>query len=396
MSGSVAASQDSSRLQVSLITCSPGAELYSVFGHTALRIFDSTAGTDIVYNYGTFDFDDPDFYTKFVRGKLMYFLSQQSFPEFLYEYAYFKRGVKEQVLHFSEKEKKELQLFLFENLRDENRFYKYDFLYDNCATRLRDIIFRTNKANAFEPPPFGDQGSTFRDYLHNYLSRAEMQWTTLGIDLLLGIGADKKMSTAASMFLPDYLAQGAGLAMIGQGKLVEKEHVHLPDAQPTPVSLPFWQTPLFFFSFLSFLVVLPSFLGSQKLKAFQLVMDKLIFLVSGSLGLILLFMWFGTDHLSFANNMNLFWAMPLNLVAAFAIGKAGKLWKIYFKTYAVLLLVLGVLLMLQPHLINVALYPFIAVLSFRAWLNARTEKNVKGFVRPDSSSGNLAFEGTKD
>lgn len=86
------AASDSSRLQVSLITCAPGAELYSVFGHTALRIVDSAANTDIIYNYGTFNFDDPDFYSKFVRGKLMYFLSQQSFADFLYEYAYFKEG----------------------------------------------------------------------------------------------------------------------------------------------------------------------------------------------------------------------------------------------------------------------------------------------------------------
>ena len=82
-SGSSHAASDSSRLQVSLITCAPGAELYSVFGHTALRIVDTAANTDIIYNYGTFNFDDPDFYSKFVRGKLMYFLSHQSFPDFL-------------------------------------------------------------------------------------------------------------------------------------------------------------------------------------------------------------------------------------------------------------------------------------------------------------------------
>jgi len=395
MSGSAHAMSDSSRLQVSLITCAPGAELYSVFGHTAMRILDPAAGTDIVYNFGTFNFDDPDFYTKFVRGKLMYFLSQQSFPEFLYEYDYFKRGVKEQVLHFSEEEKKEIQLALFENLRDENRFYKYDFLYDNCATRLRDIIFRTNKANAFEPPVFADQGTTFRDYLHNYLSRAEMQWTTLGIDLLLGVGADKKMSTSECMFLPDYLAQGVGLAFTDQGKLVTKDTVHLPDAQPKPASVPIWQTPLFFFSFLSFLVILPSFSRSKKMQAFQLVMDKVIYLLSGSLGILLLFMWFGTDHLSFANNLNLVWAMPLNFFAAFTIGKGRSVFKPYFKAYSLLLLMLCVLLMLQPHMINFALYPLIVVLSFRSWLHGRTEKNVKALVKADSSSGNLADERTK-
>jgi len=372
--GSSHAATDSSRLQVSLITCAPGAELYSVFGHTALRIVDSAANTDIIYNYGTFNFDDPDFYSKFVRGKLMYFLSQQSFPDFLYEYAYFKRGVTEQVLQLSENEKKEIQRSLFENVREENRYYKYDFLYDNCATRLRDIIFKTNRDDAFEPPAFAERGSTFRDYLHNYLSRAEMQWTTLGIDLLLGIGADKTMTTAQCMFLPDYLAQGVSLAVQGQAKLVERNQEHLPNAQEPPVKLPFWQTPLFFFSFLAFLVVLPSFFKSNRLASFQSVMDRIIFVLSGLLGLLLVFMWFGTDHQSFANNLNLVWAMPFNLLAAFALNRPGKLLKTYFKYYSLLLLVLMIPVLLQPGIINIGLYPLMLVLSFRSWMLSRDEK----------------------
>lgn len=395
MSGAVQASEDSSRLQVSLITCDPGAELYSVFGHTALRIVDTASGTDIAYNFGTFNFDDPDFYSKFVRGKLMYFLSQQSFQDFLYEYDYFKRGVREQVLHFPGNEKENIQQALFENLRDENRYYKYDFFYDNCATRLRDIIFRSNKDSLATPAVIEHEGKTFRDYLHNYLSRAKMSWTTLGIDLLLGVGADKKMGVAASMFLPDYLSRGIASSNTDLGKLVEKDIVHLSNIQPTPEKLPFWQEPLFFFLFLSFLVILPSFFRTNRMQAFQLVMDKFIYLVSGSLGLILLFMWFGTDHLSFANNLNLVWAMPLNVVAAFAIGKEGKAWQWYFKAFSLLLLFFCVVVMLQPDMINFSVYPLIAVLSFRSWIHGRAEKNVKALVKADSSVGNLAYEKTK-
>jgi hypothetical protein len=372
--GSSHAAPDSSRLQVSLITCAPGAELYSVFGHTALRIVDSAANTDIIYNYGTFNFDDPDFYSKFVRGKLMYFLSQQSFPDFLYEYAYFKRGVTEQVLQLSATEKKDIQRSLFENVREENRYYKYDFLYDNCATRLRDIIFKTNKNDAFEPPAFAEQGTTFRDYLHNYLSRAEMQWTTLGIDLLLGVGADKAMTTAECMFLPDYLAQGVSLAVQGQAKLIERNQEHLPNAQEPPVKLPFWQTPLFFFSLLAFLVVLPSFFKSNALASFQSVMDRIIFVLSGLLGLLLLFMWFGTDHQSFANNINLVWAMPINLLIAFSLSKLRKWLKTYLMFYSLLLLVLMIPALLHPGIINFGLYPLIVVLSFRSWMLSKDEK----------------------
>lgn len=368
------ATTDNSRLQVSLITCAPGVELYSVFGHTALRIVDTAANTDIIYNYGTFNFDDPDFYSKFVRGKLMYFLSQQSFPDFLYEYAYFKRGVTEQVLQLSPIEKKEIQLSLFKNVREENRYYKYDFLYDNCATRLRDIIFKTNKDNAFEPSAFAEKGTTFRDYLHNYLSRAEMQWTTLGIDLLLGIGVDKTMTTAECMFLPDYLAQGVFLAVKGKGKLVERDQVHLPNAQDLPIKLPFWQTPLFFFSFLAFLVILSSFFRSKGMVSFQSIMDRIIFVLSGLIGLLLLFMWFGTDHKSFANNLNLVWAMPINLLVAFSLNRPQQWLKKYLRYYSLLLLVLMVAVLLHPGIVNLGLYPLILVLSFRSWMLSRDEK----------------------
>ena len=368
------AAPDSSRLQVSLITCAPGAELYSVFGHTALRIVDSAANTDIIYNYGTFNFDDPDFYSKFVRGKLMYFLSQQSFPDFLYEYDYFKRGVTEQVLKLSPTEKTEIQRSLFENVREENRYYKYDFLYDNCATRLRDIIFKTNIDSTYEPSAFAANGATFRDYLHNYLSRAEMQWTTLGIDLLLGIGADKTMTPAESMFLPDYLAQGVSFASKGQSKLVERDQEHLPNAQEPPLKLPFWQTPLFFFLILAFLVILPSFFRSSGMVSFQSIMDRIIFVLSGLLGLLLLFMWFGTDHQSFSKNINLVWAMPVNLLVAFSLNRSQKWLKVYLRYYSLLLLLLMIPVLLHSGLINFTLYPLILVLSFRSWMLSRDEK----------------------
>ena len=87
---------DSCSLRISIITCSPGLELYSIFGHSAIRITDSLSETDIVYNYGTFDVGDPDFYIKFLKGKMNYFLSQQDFRNFAYSYYFDQRGVSEQ------------------------------------------------------------------------------------------------------------------------------------------------------------------------------------------------------------------------------------------------------------------------------------------------------------
>jgi hypothetical protein len=107
-------------IQISLLTCTPGEELYSTFGHSAFRIVDSSANTDIVFNYGTFDFYDPDFYEKFIKGKLLYFVAIDPLPSFLQEYEYYKRGVTEQVLNLSCGEKQNMLAALYENAKEEN------------------------------------------------------------------------------------------------------------------------------------------------------------------------------------------------------------------------------------------------------------------------------------
>jgi len=358
------AQQDSSGLQISLLTCSPGAELYSVFGHNALRIVDSAAGTDIVYNYGTFDFNDPDFYTKFIRGKLLYFVSQVNYSDFLFEYQYFKRGVKEQVLNFSQLEKKKIQADLFQNVREENRYYKYDFLFDNCTTRLRDIIFQKNKYEAYQIPIFTRQGQTFRDHLHVYLDRAHMRWTAFGIDLLLGWGADIPMTQMQSMFLPDFLNKGVSLTTTDLGKIEQTETAVLADMQPAPQSLPFYLDPLFVLTFFCALLLIPSF----YFTSLRLLSDQILFSFSGMLGLFLLFMWFGTDHQSFSKNLNLVWAFPLNLYFTFKLNNLQDWMRKFFKIWSIVLLVLISFSLTNMGMINTALYPLMLFISFRYWI----------------------------
>ena len=365
------AQQDSSGLQISLLTCSPGAELYSVFGHNALRIVDSAAGTDIVYNYGTFDFNDPDFYTKFVRGKLLYFVSQVSYNDFLFEYQYFKRGVKEQVLNLSHQEKKKIQADLFENVREENRYYKYDFLYDNCTTRLRDIIFQKNKYEAYQIPGFTPQGQTFRDHLHVYLDRAQMRWTALGIDLLLGLEADIPMTQMESMFLPDFLYKGVSLATMKQEKMERKKIEVLADMQPTPVSISFYLDPLFVFIVFCIALLLPSF----YFTSLQSLADGIWLIVTGLLGLFLLFMWFGTDHQSFSKNLNLLWAFPLNLYFAFKLNDIKKWMRQFFKAWSLVLLVLIAISLTNAGVINTAFYPLMLLASLRYWILSKKVNN---------------------
>ena len=368
---STKAQEKPSALRISLITCTPGAELYSVFGHNALRIVDSAAGTDIAYNFGTFNFDDPDFYTKFVRGKLMYFLSQENFSDFLYAYNYFKRGVSEQVLNLTEAEKKAIQQALFENLSEEHRYYKYDFFYDNCSTRLRDIIFKTKTENAFDPPAFTAKGLTFRDHLHTYLNRAKMEWTRLGIDLILGTEADQEMSVSNTMFLPDFLKQGAGVTMVNGQKLVSEEIVLIPDQQPTPQALAIWQTPRLVLALIAIFCVIPIIQQVTFFNSIQSILEKIIFISTGLLGCFLVFLWVGTDHQSMTNNLNLIWAFPLNLLLAFKPKHIPTWLKYYSKVYAVAVLALALFIIVKPGLIPSVLFMLMLALSYRSWIWAK-------------------------
>ena len=366
--------QDSCGLRISLLTCTPGSELYSVFGHNALRIVDTAAGTDIVYNYGTFDFDDPDFYTKFVRGRLMYFLSQQSFPNFKYEYEYFKRGIIEQVLAFDCQEKLGIQARLFDNMQEQNRYYKYDFLKDNCTTRLRDIIF-TSASLKYDSIRLSYPVSfSYRDYLHTYLDRAKMAWTTLGIDLLLGLRADVKMSIYESMFLPDYLQKVVAQAQIGDKKLVLEEVVLVPDLQPIPTSLPPFYLPIFIFSILLAAMVTLGFSKKDAVKRYQHGFDKILFLLTGLLGILLLIMWVGTDHQSFGYNINIIWAFPLNVVFFFMLVKVNKSRLKLFKIYSILTLVLLFISFIFPGTVSLSLIPLIILLSYRSWILSKNDE----------------------
>ena len=371
--GRYASAQEApSALRISLVTCSPGSELYSVFGHNAMRIVDSAAGTDIAYNFGTFNFDDPDFYTKFVRGKLLYYLSQENFSDILYAYSYFKRGVTEQVLNLSDQEKKSIQKALFENLREENKNYNYDFFYDNCSTRLRDIIFRTKTDSAFNPPAFLESSLSFRDHLHTYLDKAEMEWTRLGIDVVLGLEADKKMDISNAMYLPEFLLQGVGVASLGNKKLMTEQLVLLPDQQPVPVALSFWQKPLFVFGLVALLLFSNLIFQSGVLFSIQSVVEKTLFMSSGLFGCFLLFLWLGTDHQSMTKNLNLIWAFPVNLILGFRIKNVSGWLNAYAKLYAVVVLLLLVLAVAVPGLIPVACYPLMIALSYRSWMSTKT------------------------
>lgn len=355
-----AAAQDSSRIRISLLTCNPGDELYSLFGHSALRVIDSNSVTDHVYNYGTFNFDDPGFYIKFTRGQLLYYMSVEQFIDFQNLYQYTGREITEQVLNFSAEEKIALRHFLIENLREENKYYKYDFFFDNCTTRLRDLIEKYKKP-APQLPAVRPANMRFRQAIHEYLDRGQQQWSKLGIDILLGAKTDRIMTAREQEFLPDNLMMA--LDSNRNGKLVSNSH-KLYNLNTPPATKNFF-TPGVAFTFLLLLYLLLHW--SKKFSLLLSGLDGLLFFLTGLIGCILIFMWWGTDHSMTKNNYNLLWALPTHIIASFFIQSKKKWVKKYFRFTALAGLLLLAAWYFLPQQLNTALLPLVLLLIFRSW-----------------------------
>lgn len=307
--------QAQSNLRVSILTCGVGEELYSSYGHSAIRVVDSASNQDVVYNYGTFNFGDPDFYSKFTRGKLLYYVNDEQFNNFMSQYVEEGRSVYEQTLQLSQADALAINSFLINNLKEENKYYKYDFLFDNCSTRIRDLFINIFKDRIHFNQIISNDSVSFRTFL-NYYER-NVHWERFGINLLMSNLVDQKMTSFQSMFLPDYLMKGFDIATLDGKKIVEKNVLILP---ATSFVVEKMNQPLIVFWLLFVAIVLLSFL--PKMNTALKYFDIFFFMILGLLGFFMLFMWFGTEHKVCAWNRNILWAFPLHLFFAFMIPRA--------------------------------------------------------------------------
>jgi hypothetical protein len=357
-----ALAQDSCNLRISLLTCAPGEELYSTFGHTAVRVQDVAKGTDYVFNYGTFEFG-PDFYTKFIRGKLLYFLSVEDFNDFLFEYKLQSRSIQEQVLQLSCDENQKLYVALQSNAQEQNRYYRYDFLFDNCTTRAGDIVAKNTNSPVVFKDILPKNTPSFRNLIHEYLNAGHEYWSKLGIDILLGAKLDRKVSNREAMFLPDYLLKGFDSATVNNHPLVTPPQTILP--MPSPLKDKSFLTPAVVFSLLLVIILAISFIKSNWARATISIFDFLFFFILGLAGILLLFMWFGTDHKVCQNNYNLLWALPTNVVMAFFV-HSKRIWvKKYFRIILWLTVVLVLIWVFLPQQMNNALIPIVVLIIYR-------------------------------
>jgi hypothetical protein len=323
--------QLSNQSEVVLFTCTPGQELYAGFGHSALWIHDPATGVDRLYNYGTFDFNTPNFYGKFIRGKLDYMLTVTTVQRFLNEYQYRKIGVTSQKLHLHTFEIQSMFQSMEENLQPENRFYKYDFFYDNCATRIRDVVVKSVDGNLdFNTR---DEDWSFREILFPYLTTTP--WTKFGINLILGLSSDVKATPWDYQYMPELMQLSFASATIEKDGTSRK--LVMDEQQVLPLGLDFrtswWHDPALFFGMLFLITVLLTVYELRKGRYFR-VFDLILNSISVLAGLFLFFMWVGTDHSATNYNLNILWLLPaqaLFLIAMyFQIDKRRRLVMVSF------------------------------------------------------------------
>ncbi len=306
--------QDS--LRISLLTCSQGRDISSAFGHSALRVKDLRNNNDIVFNYGTFSFQEPHFMLNFLHGDLNYFLSTSNFMQFRHSYDNAGRGITEQQLNLTPEQAARLYGFLQNNSLPDNRYYLYDFLQDNCATRIRDIFDDFSGFSVEDTLT----GLTYRDELTRLVG--DRRWMMFGIDLILGAKTDREITVKEAAFLPDRLS------MVLTAYSNDSLH-SAPLASPakiisTPAPAPErWHgilskasSPFTVFTLL-FLLYLIFYLRSGNKWRFMSICSTIFYAILGLGGVIICLMWFATNHIWTAANWNLLWMNPLFLIPVF-------------------------------------------------------------------------------
>lgn len=308
------ATEDSIRF--SLLTCGPGEEIYSLFGHTAIRYENFTRGIDAVFNYGIFSFNTPNFILRFTLGETDYQLGVTSYKQFAYEYTWTGRDVWQQTLNLNAEEKKKLLALLEENYLPQNRIYRYNFFYDNCATRPRDQIERAVQGTleyADDMTSF-QTGISFRDIVHQYT--IGHSWARFGIDLCLGSQADKDITRRQMMFAPFYLKDFLAKAQLKNAQGMERPLVSSEDhiiQSPQQTSTEEAPSPLQTAFLLFTIVTIATAYGIYRRKSLWLL-DLLLFLAAGVAGCILAFLASFSQHPAVSPNYLLFLFHPLHLL----------------------------------------------------------------------------------
>jgi len=342
--------------KISILTCSPGTEIYALFGHSGIRVYDSQKDIDVVFNYGLFDFNQDDFVYRFVRGKTDYQVGAIATDTFLAEYLLRGSEVKESVLNLTQLEKDQMWLYLVDNIQEENKTYRYNFIFNNCATKIRDVLIQNIKGTIFCPDVTGNL--TFREAVEQYTQTSP--WSQFGFDICLGKGMDREASIYEKMFLPEILGKTIDQSLITHGdstyNFVKIVNIYGEKTLENPA--PFI-SPLTLAIILCLLVLILTIYCTLK-KIEIRVFDAVVFGINALFGCLILFLILFSKHPFTYANFNIIWLNPLmGIPILFLIFK--KLRKYEFFYYACVSVIL--VMFLFAHSVteqdfNVAVFPF--------------------------------------
>jgi len=325
--------QLSNRAEISVITCSPGNEAYSVYGHSAIRVKDAVYGYDAVFNYGIFDFDSPNFVYRFAAGQTDYLLGVYRFDSFMREYRHYKRSVYEQILNLTPEEKQKIFDYLVWNAKPENRVYRYNFFFDNCSSRIRDVVVDNIEGGlSFKEKATGE---TLRDLIHDY--QGKLLWLNFGVDFLVSAPSDRVATLWEEMFLPDYVMKHFATALKGSDNtpIVNSSEV-LYQAPETDFKSGRLTSPFVVF-FVLFLLVGWLTFKQYKKGVLKSSLDYILYGLNGFGGIIISWFVLYSEHPAMHPNYNLAWLIPLNLPFVFVW--IVKKWRPVLKFYHVILTV---------------------------------------------------------
>ncbi|MDX9747526.1 MAG: DUF4105 domain-containing protein [Paludibacter sp.] len=353
---------------VSLLTCEPGDQVYERFGHTALRIRDAN-GRDMTYNYGIFNFNTEGFYLKFLRGHTDYLLGIYPTEYFLEDYRQRQSNVWEQVLNLTEVEKRRLIDLLNENYLPANRTYRYNFVFDNCATRPKVMIQNTlDGVLSYESAYYAD---TYRQLIHHYIS--DDAWLSLGIHLIFGTHSDRTVNQGGAAFLPELLRNDLQQARIVKNAadrnprmLVTDTHLLEGPFAKQVISTPWWIHPLTIAVLWLVWGIVLTFSKNKRSKQSK-SFDTILYVITALAGILIFMLSFLSEHPMVGGNWNLLWLNPLNLLPAVFIWthKARRFLLFYHAIYLLMILMAGCILALQVQVVPIAAFPVILLLILR-------------------------------
>lgn len=373
-------SQQAKDTIVYLLTCGPGTETYSIYGHSALRVVIPEKNSDIVYNWGVFDFSTPNFAWKFAKGRLDYLLDSDPLERFVQGYIYEKRFVQSQELNITSKETAHLLSFINENLKPENRSYRYDFFYDDCSTRIRDLLEKAIGAKLLYPPVETEKPPTFREMVGKY--QAPYLWLQFGINLIMGSPGDKKALYRDRMFLPLDLKKELSQAVVNRdGKMIPllKNPETIIDFEIPVVKKNFLISPVVVFTLLLLIILIIS-ARIKSLKANN-IFDVIVFFVFSVLAVLMIFFNFFTDHQQMKLNLNILWLNPFILIALLSIFlNIGK--TIWFRLVFYISAIFLVIHFILPQSFDLSFIPLVLILLVRSSVRGGFEWNPITIEKP--------------